>query len=113
MISELESDLRNTLDKCKKRLVDFNARKIRLVSYSLSNDAGAIDVKTDGFFLEEKSSLKILGLSFSSKLDWDCYIISVAKTAFKKNGALIRSMKFLSPEVSLYLYKYITRPCMD
>ena len=58
MISELESDLRNTLDKGKKWLVDFNARKIRLVSYGLSNDAGAIDVKTDGFFLSKNHLLR-------------------------------------------------------
>ena len=47
----------------------------------------------------------MLGLTFSSKLDWGSYIISIAKTASKKIGALIRSMKFLSPEVALYLYK--------
>ena len=37
----------------------------------------------------------MLGLIFSSKLDWDSYIISIAKTASKKIGTLIRSMKFL------------------
>ena len=47
----------------------------------------------------------MLGLSFSSKLDWGSCIISTAKTASKKIGALIRSMKFVSPEVALYLYK--------
>ena len=47
----------------------------------------------------------MLGLTFSSKLDWGSYIISIAKTASKKIRALIRSMKFLSPEVALYLYK--------
>ena len=46
-------------------------------------------------------------------LDWDFYIISIAKTASKKIGALIRSMKFLSPEVALYLYKSTIRPCME
>ena len=40
-------------------------------------------------------------------------LISVAKTASKKIGALIRSMKFLSPEVALYLYKSTIRPCME
>ena len=30
-----------------------------------------------------------------------------------KIGALIRSMKFLSPEVALYLYKSTIRPCME
>ena len=51
-----------------------------------------------------KSSLKLQGLSFSSKLDWGSYIISFAKTAFKKIGALIRSLKFLFLAVTLYLY---------
>ena len=46
----------------------------------------------------------MLGLTFSSKLDWDSYIISIPKIASKKTGVLIRSMKFLSPEVALFLY---------
>ena len=57
-----------------------------------------------GSLLEEKSSFKMLGLIFFSELDWHSYIISIAKTASKKLGALIRSVKFLSPEVALYLY---------
>ena len=58
-----------------------------------------------GLFLRKKTSFKMLGLTYSSKLDWGSYIISIAKTASKKIGALICSMKFLSPEVALYLYK--------
>ena len=67
----------------------------------------------DGSVLEEKPSSKMLGLTFSSKLDWGSYIISIVKTASKKIGAFIHSMKFLSPEVALYLYKSIIRPCME
>ena len=63
--------------------------------------------------LEEKSSFKMLGLTFSSKLGWGSYIISIAKTASKKIGALIRSMKFLSAKVALYLYKSTMHPCME
>ena len=55
----------------------------------------------------------MLGLTFSSKLDWVSYIISIAKTASKKIGALIHSMKFLSPELALYLYKSAICPCME
>ena len=55
----------------------------------------------------------MLGWTFSSKLDWGSYIISIAKTASKEIGALIRSMKFLSPEVALYLYKSDIRRCME
>ena len=66
----------------------------------------------NGSILEEKSSFKMLGLTFSCKLDWGCYIISIAETASKKIGALIRSMKFLSPEVAPYLYKFTICPHM-
>ena len=113
LASELESDLRDTVDWGKKWLVDFNAGKTQLVSFDWSNNNGSIDVKMDGSVFEEKSSFKMLGLTFSSKLDWGSYIISIAKTASKKIGALIRSMKFLSPEVALYLYKSTIHPCME
>ena len=48
-----------------------------------------------------------------SVLEEKSSFISIAKTASKKIRALIRSMKFLSPEVALYLYKSTIRPCME
>ena len=94
-------------------LVHFNARKTQLVSFDLSNNTGAIDVKMDGSALEEKSSFKMPGLTCSSKLDWGSYVISIAKITSKKIAALICSMKFLPPEVVLYLYKSTICPCME
>ena len=88
MASELESDLRDTVDWGKKWLVDFNAGGTELVSFDRSNNTGSIDVKMDGSVLEEKSSFKMLGLTF-------------------------RSMKLLSPGFALYLYKSTIRPCME
>ena len=55
----------------------------------------------------------MLGLTFSFKLDWGSYIMFIAKTAFKKIGTLIHSMKFLFPEVALYLYKSTIWSCME
>ena len=101
------------MDCGKKWLVDFNAGKTQLVSFDWSNNNGSIDVKTDGSVPYEKPSFKMLGLTFTSKLDWGSYIISIAETASKKIGAVIRSMKFLSPEVALCLYKSTIRPCME
>ena len=54
----------------------------------------------------------MLELTFSSKLDWVSYIISIPKTASKKIEALIHSMKFFSLEVTLNLYKSVIKPCM-
>ena len=67
----------------------------------------------DGSAFEEQSSFNMLELSFSSKLDWDSYTVSITKTASKKIGVLVRSMKFLSSEVALYLSKSTLRPSME
>ena len=95
------------------RLVDFNAGETQLVSFDQSNNSGSIDVKINESVLEEKLSFKMLGLTFFSKLDWGSCIISIAKTVSEKIGALICSMRFLSPEVALYLYKSNILPCME
>ena len=96
------------MDWGRKWFLDFNAGKTQLVSFDQSNGTGVIDLRMDGSVLEEKSSFEMLGLTFSSKLDWGSYIISTAKTTSKKIGALIHSMKFLSTEVALDLYKSTT-----
>ena len=67
-----------------------------------SNNTGAIDLK-------KESSVKLLGLTVSSKLDWGSYIISIAKITFKKSGVFIHSMTFLSLEVC----KSTIWPCME
>ena len=110
---QLKTDLQDTVDWGRKSLVGFNAGKTQLVLLGKSNNTGAIDVKMDEYVLVEKSSFNMLELTFSSKLDWGCYIISIAKTASTKIGALIVSMKFSSPKVALYLYKSTIQSCME
>ena len=97
----------------RKGLVDFNAGKTQLVSFDWSNSNGSFDVKMDESVVEEKSTFKMLGVTFSSELNCGSYIISIAKSASKKIGTLISSTKFLFPEVALYLYKSTLRPCME
>ena len=111
MASELEFDLRDTVDWGRNRFVDFNTVKTQLASLNWPSNTGAINMKTDGSVLEEKSSFKVLILSFSSKFDWGSFIISIAKTTSKEIGILICSMNFLSPEVALYLKIYHTALC--
>ena len=61
----------------------------------------------DGSALKEKSS----GVYFLFQIG--SYMISIVKTASKKIGTLIRSLKFLCPEVALYLHKSTIQPCME
>ena len=70
LASEVESNLRGTVDWGRKWLVDLNAGKTQFVSFDRSYNLGAFNVKINGSVLEEKSSFKSLGLTFSSELDW-------------------------------------------
>ena len=54
LASELESDLRDTVDWGRKWLVDFSAGKTQLVLFHRSNNTDAIDVEMDGSVLVEK-----------------------------------------------------------
>ena len=56
LVTELEFDLRDTVDWGGKWLVGFKAVKIQLVSFDRSNNNSFIDMKTDVSVLEEKSS---------------------------------------------------------
>ena len=57
------------MDWGRKWLVDFNTEKIQ--RFDRSNNIGVFDVKMDRSVLEEKSSFKMLGLTCSTKSDWD------------------------------------------
>ena len=57
------------MDWGRKWLVDFKAGKTQLVSFDWSNKTGVIDVKMDGSPPAEKLYFKMLGSTFSSKLD--------------------------------------------
>ena len=54
LASELESDLRDTVDWGRKWLVDFNAGNTQLVLFNWSNNTGAIDVKMSESVLDKK-----------------------------------------------------------
>ena len=61
---EFKSDLLDTTDWGKRQLVNFDDGM-----FDGSNNSGVIDAKINGSALEEKSSFKIMGVSFFSKLD--------------------------------------------
>ena len=73
---EIEFDQQNTVDWGRMWLVGFNAGKAQLISFDVSNNFGANDVRMDESVLDEKLSFKILGLSFFSRLDWGSHIVS-------------------------------------
>ena len=69
------------MDWGRKWLIDFSDGKTQLVLFDRSNSTVAIDVKMDGSgsVLEEKSSFKMLRLTFSSKLDWGSLLLKLPR----------------------------------
>ena len=62
MASELESDLQDIVELCRKWPVGFNAGKSQLDLFDWSNYTGAINVKMNGSVFEEKASFKKNGM---------------------------------------------------
>ena len=77
-------------------LADFNVWKAQLVSFDWSNNTGTIEVKMDWSVVDENRPLRYW--SYLCFLNW-----IAAKSASKKLGALIRSIKFIYTKVALYL----------
>ena len=69
LASELEFDPRDTVDWCKMWLVDFNAGKTELVSFQQLNNNGCIRCENGSVCSCPKIIFKMLGLTFSSKLE--------------------------------------------
>ena len=66
-----------------------------------------------GSVLQEKLSFKMLRFTLLSQLGRNSYIASTAETAFRKTAALIPSMRYLPPDIALYLYKSTITFCME
>ena len=82
---EFESGLQDTVDWCRKWLLDGNTGINRNLF---------IEKKMD-VFLMKNNFFKMWDLFLCPKLDWSSYIVSVAETVSNKIGALISSTKFL------------------
>ena len=52
----------------------------------------------------------MLGLSFSCRLDWGSYVVSIAKTASKKIDSFY---EVSSPEIPIYLCKSAIHPFLE
>ena len=74
LASELESDLGDIMEWGRKWLVDLNAGKFQLALFDRSNNTGSTDTKMDGSVLEEKSSFKMLGLTFWPCMECCCHV---------------------------------------
>ena len=107
LVSGLESELWDTLDSGRKRLVDFSVVKSNFFFFFdlfYSNNCGAIYVKMNGSVLDLKYSFKMFVLPFSSELDWCSYFVSITKTL---SFDFFYEVSFWSWSLSLFINKVV------
>ena len=113
MAGSLELDLMGFVEWGEKWLVTFNATKTKLLSFNRRRCYDPCSISMNGKQLEESDSLRLLGITFTPKLDWKSYVQSIAKQASQRVGSLFRSQRYLTKDALLYLYKTSIRPCME
>ena len=113
MAGSLELDLMGFVEWGEKWCVAFNATKTKLLSFNRHRCYDPCSISMNGKQLEESDSLRLLGITFTPKLDWKPYVQSIAKQASQRVGSLFRSQRYLTKDALLYLYKASIRPCME
>ena len=99
----LESGLLETVSCSQKGSVTFSVVKIQLVLFDRSNNSGTVNIKMNRSLFDEKPSLRMLGFSISSKLDW-VLLLSLLLNCFQEHWRLDTFHEALSFRVGLYLY---------
>ena len=71
---ELELDLRSIVEWGDRWLMTFNTTKRELLSFNIHRDPLLVPVEVNGIELPEKTSFRLLNLTFSQYMDWKPYI---------------------------------------
>ena len=86
MAESLENDLQAVVDWCHKWLVTFNAAKTKLLSFNNYKKPLQPPIVMANNTLPESSSFKLLGLTFTSNMNWNKYIEDIAKAVLENYG---------------------------
>ena len=70
-------------------------------------------VTSKGEILEPSTSVKDLGVTFSSDMSWSCHIPNLIKAAKKKTGWVLSIFKDRSPFAMLTLFKSLIRSLLE
>ena len=67
--AELQDDLRGIVEWGNRWLVSFNATKTKLLSFHRHRDPSLVPVEMNGIALPEKTSFRLLGITFTPSMD--------------------------------------------
>jgi hypothetical protein len=113
-VAEVNSDLEAISDWGQKWKVEFEPTKTHAIFFSRRPHSDKIDKPVmDGVEIGFVKSMKLVGFTFDSKLNWSCMLKSTASKGRSVLGALYRMKLLLKPVDLQMIYKSFVRSKME
>ena len=114
--SKFQTDLNTVYEWAPKNKMEFNDVKFELIRYWLSNDPlkELLSYTTNtGTLINEKETIKDLGVMLSNSGKFDCHIDKVIDTVKRLTSWVLRSFESRCPQVMITLWKTIVLPHLE
>ena len=102
IISKLETDAKNLINWFEINYFKMNADKCKLL---ITNKEKDISISVDGYDIEAKKSVKLLGVKIDNKLDFNEHVSNICKKVSLKIHALARISHFINTDKLRILLK--------
>jgi len=109
----LNRDLDRILHWSRTWNMSFNPSKFQAITFSLKRMSAQRPLHFSGFSITDNTTLKLLGVIFSSDLSWRGHLSTVSERATRQLGALRRAKRYLSRRSLVILYKSIVRSTLE
>lgn len=110
---ELNNSLASIQNWCNKWGMKLNATKTACISFTHKKKALQFQYTISNVPLKKGDEVKYLGVTFTTKLNWECHINNIYQKALSKLHFLRRKLKNTPPSVKLNAYKTLIRPALE
>lgn len=112
-ISVLQSDLSKLTDWCDTWQMEINIAKTKHVKFASIPRPTSDQYAIRGITVDSVSSIKYLGVLFTSNLSWNAHIEHITTKACKKLGYLKRHLHLANTDTRLRAYSSLIRPSLE
>ena len=114
-ITRLQTDLNSIYQWTNDNNMKLNDSKLELLRYGLNEPLRERThyVAPDGSFIEEKVTVKDLGVQMSNDGSFTAHVNKITQSARDMCSWILRTFKSRSPEVMLTLWKTLVLPILD
>lgn len=112
-VISLQLDLNRLTEWCNTWQMEINISKTKHVQFASTIRQNANQYKIRGANIGSVSSIKYLGVLFTSNLNWNAHIEHVTSKACKKLGYLKRRLHVANTDTRLRAYISLIRPSLE